>query len=130
MDHRPIPPKSTAHLRRGDFWALPLADGSFGAGCVVGDCIRGSKKHTRLFIAGVVAWQGQEPPNVTDVKDRPVIAHAFAHIKTITSSGGCIIGRGQIYFGDLPNSAVSLSLPTWGYGMPTILADRFAKNGS
>ena len=96
----------------------------------MGECVSAGKKHTRLFIAGVVAWRGANPPTPRDLQDLPIADYAFAHIKTITSSGGQIIGATQIDFGHLPEYAESLSLPTWGYAMPTILAERLVANGS
>ena len=126
----PFEPKSTAYLERGHFWALPLQGGAFGAGCVVGRAIRQGKISTREFIAGVVAWTGTEIPTPEVLVGREVIAHAFAHIKAVTESGGLILGKALLQFRELPIEAEVLSLSTWGYGVPGILAQKYAKEHS
>lgn len=111
-------PKSTTPLERGDFWAIPLKDGSFGAGCVVGRALAGGKVQSRIFIAGVVAWHGTSPPEAEQLFGRRVVEHAFAHIKAITESGGQILGRTHLQLREVPAEADSLSLPAWGFGLP------------
>lgn len=49
---------------------------------------------------------------------------AFAHLKVITAHGGDVIGIAEIAYADEPYSAQSLSLPTWGYIFPKLLAER------
>ena len=123
---KPFTPRSTKFLERGQFWGIPLVDGTFGAGCVVGLATQTNKLNSRVFIAGVVAWHGDCTPSVKDLSGRTVYAHAFAHIKAITYQGGCIIGCADIQFNSLPISAESLTLDTWGYRLPQILAAKFA----
>ncbi len=119
-------PKSTVRLERGHFWAIPLRDQRFGAGCVVGRMLDGRKPASRVFIAGVVAWHGASPPRSQDLFDREVVACAFAHIKTITVSGGVILGKAQLQFRDLPSEAQALAMSTWGYSVATLLAQKYA----
>lgn len=128
----PFIPKSTALLERGDFWAILLKDGSFGAGCVVGSALAGGKVQSRIFIAGVVAWHGTSPPEAEQLFGRRVVEHAFAHIKAITESGGSILGRAHLQLRELPGEADSdsLSLPAWGFGFPKKLAEKYASSNS
>ena len=123
-------PKSTKFLERGHFWAIPLANGKFGAGCVVGQHMHEGKPHSRIFIAGVIAWHGNAQPLASQLFGRGIYAHAFAHIKAITSSGGSILGKAHLQFGDLPSRSESLTLTTWGYGVPPILAAKFVAANS
>lgn len=124
----PFFPKSTKALRRGQFWAIPLESGGFGAGCVVGHHTKEGKVSSRMFIAGVVQWFGKEIPLPAELKGLPLVEYAFAHLKVITESGGMVLGETALHFAGAPENAESLSLKTWGYGIPKLLAQRFAKN--
>ena len=122
----PFRPKSSARLERGHFWAIPLPNGTFGAGCVVGSAFHEGRPRTREFIAGVVAWNGTVQPTSEALFGREVIAHGFAHIKAITESGGVVLGSARLQFRALPNAAEVLSFSTWGYGVPRVLATKYA----
>jgi hypothetical protein len=129
MPAYPFVPKSTRWLKRGQYWAIPLDEGLFGAGCVVGTLTSiDGKASLRSFIAGVLQWVGQSPPTPEVLTGRGVVGFSFAHLKAITESGGCILGEAELELSGVPNSAESLSLPTWGYGVPTIIARKLAKN--
>jgi len=121
----PLAPKSTRYLLRGQFWAIPIEGGRFGAGCVVGAHTKDGKKSSRMFIAGVVRWVGNEPPTKTDLKGLPIEKFAFAHLKVFTDAK-YILGEAELQFQDEPESAESLELPTWGFGVPKLLAERLA----
>ena len=124
----PFVPKSTASLRRGQFWAIPLQDGSFGAGCVVGRCIddASGKVSSRYFIAAVLNWHGSGEPTASQLEGVSPVSCAFAHIKAITTSGKFILGEANTVLHGLPEEARSLSMSTWGYGVPTLLAAKLA----
>jgi hypothetical protein len=118
-------------LERGQFWAIPLPDGSYGAGCVIGlHFPRGEfpngKPSSRAFIAGVLEWHGKVAPTAELLRACTLVNYAFAHIKVITTTGGSILGKADLNLGDTPASAPSTSLSTWGFGVPTILANQFA----
>jgi hypothetical protein len=127
-------PKSTALLERGHYWAIPLPSGGFGVGCVVGHSLAPGtgKRHSRLFLAGVVAWFAPELPAPADLAGRSVYRHGFAHIRAIREAGGAILGVASIDFAGLPSVVVEPcdSIPTWGYGVPTIHAQTFAASHS
>jgi hypothetical protein len=122
----PFAPKSTRWLHRGQFWALHLADGKFGAACVVGTHMSSGKASSRVFIAGVINWVGTSIPTEFDLANRSLVQHAFAHIKTIADGGGQILGLANIDFSGAPESAESLSLSTWGFHFPTLIAQKLA----
>ncbi|TFV92311.1 hypothetical protein E4K72_19780 [Oxalobacteraceae bacterium OM1] len=126
----PFIPKSTRHLKRGQFWAIPLDGGRFGAGCVVGVHAIEGKSSTRMFIAGVVSWSDVTPPTSEKLAGRFVVDFAFAHLKAVTETGGMILGEAAIDLSNTPLSAESLSIKTWGFGVPKLLAQRVADNGS
>ena len=125
----PFVPKSTRLLKRGQFWAIPLDGGRYGAGCVVGEHAIAGKPSTRMFIAGVVRWLGSRPPTSAELAGHSVIEFAFAHLKVVTESGGSILGEAEFQLPDLPNAAAAASIPTWGFGVPKLLAQRLGGNG-
>jgi hypothetical protein len=54
-------PKTTAHLRPGQFWSIPLSDGRFGSGRVLRvDTDRATGGRTR-FIGAILDWVGDRP---------------------------------------------------------------------
>jgi hypothetical protein len=126
----PFIPKSTRHLARGQFWAIPIGDNCFGAGCIVGQHTSSGKVSSRLFLAGVIKWIGSQPPSPEQLANLPVIESAFAHLKVITESGGAILGEAMLDFNGLPQTAESLSMRTWGFGVPTNIAKRLAANAT
>jgi hypothetical protein len=127
-------PKSTALLERGHYWAIPLPSGGFGAGCVVGHRLTSvaRKRHSRMFVAGVVAWRAPYPPTAEALAGRSVYRHGFAHIRAILEAGGAILGAADIDFGGLPSEVVEPcdSMITWGYGVPLIHASNIAPSHS
>ena len=124
----PFTPKSTRLLLRGQFWAIPLDDGRFGAGCVVGAHENGGKGSSRMFIGGLVSWIGTTIPSDSDLHDLPLVEIAFAHLKVITESGGVVLGQAEIRFGDAPLTMEALSLPTWGFRVPKLRAEKLARS--
>jgi len=121
----PFAPRSTVRLERGHYWAIPLASGNFGAGCVVGRSVHNGKASTRMFLAGVVAWSGEKEPTVVDLRGCAIAHHGFTHIKAITEAGGLILGKTDLKFGSLPSSLEALAISTWGYGFPKLLAEKY-----
>ena len=122
----PLVPKSTSRLRRGQFWPIILSDGRFGAGCVLGELWRDNKKDARGFSAGVANWIGNNPPTEADLDGVGIYRHAFAHITCITEAGASIIGEANLQCRSIPEVAESLSMSTWGYAVPVILAHKLA----
>ncbi len=84
------------------------------------------KQSTRAFIAGVLAWHDSLPPTPASLLGKEVIKYAFVHIKTIVESGNEILGKADIKLEGLPESAEALSVSTWGYNVPVILAQKYA----
>jgi hypothetical protein len=125
----PFAPKSTRPLKRGQFLAIPLASGRFGAGCVVGQHMTEGKPSQRIFIAGVVRWVGTHEPSATDIDGLPLVAFGFAHLKVITESSGLVLGEACPELADSPSKAEALSLPTWGFDVPKRLLESVANAG-
>lgn len=85
----PFRPKSTAYLRPGMFWGVPLSDGRTACGRVLQ--IQAGSRVT--FLAGLMDWVGDDPPSARSVAGARLIAQGTAHIKTITENGGEILGE-------------------------------------
>ena len=123
----PFVPKSTAYLERGQFWALPLPNGTFGAACVVGRHTQDGMPSSRLFVAGVVDWNGSALPTANQLAGRPVAKYAFAHIRAITETGGKILGSAALDLSGVPRDLESLAVSTWGLNVPVRIAQDIAK---
>lgn len=126
----PFVPKSTSPLQRGQFWSIPLVDGRFGAGCVLGEHLKDGKPSTRIFLAGVVRWTGTRPPTASDLAGCAVLRFGFAHILAITTSGGSILGLADLLLSDLPAAGEATEVGAWGYNFATRVAEKYAKETS
>ena len=97
-------PKSNSRLRPGHYWAVPLADGRFAAGRVlqvkVGECA----SSTCQFFGGLHDWIGAKPPVCADICGTGFIAYGVMHIKSITETGGRVLGECELddVDGELP----------------------------
>jgi len=123
----PFVPKSTRYLKRGQFWAIPLGGGRYGAGCVVGVCLNQGTPSTRLFIAGVLHWVGNHVPSSIHLQGCSLAEFGFAHLKAITESGGSILGTAELELSTTPTEANDASIPTWGYNVPRVIAKRLTE---
>lgn len=89
----PLVPKSTASLRCGQFWAVPLPDGRYGCGRVLQ--LNGGElpTKTRAFFGGLHHWRGSQPPTRDTRLGSDFVAFGVMHIKAITTTGGAILGE-------------------------------------
>lgn len=88
----PFLPKTNTHLLPGDFWALPLSDGRFGAGRVLARQGFEDKDRTGCMIA-LLDWVGTKPPTGEDLAGAQVVAWALAHVDAIAKTGGEVLGN-------------------------------------
>ncbi|MBV5336819.1 MAG: hypothetical protein J0653_02145 [Deltaproteobacteria bacterium] len=126
----PFTPKSTAHLVRGQFWPIPLSNGQYGAGCVIGEMLNNGVKNARVFMGGVLHWICDTPPTPENLSRAKLYEYGFLHIKSIKEVGLPIVGEAQIEFDSAPAIAESLELPTWGYGFPRMLCETILLSGN
>lgn len=89
----PFVPKSSKNLELGDFWSIPLDDGCFGCGRVVGHWPSDWKGSFRGFFAGLLDWVSSSPPTAVAIAGAPALIQGGAHIKTIIATGGVILGN-------------------------------------
>jgi hypothetical protein len=94
----PFEPKSITYLRAGQFWAVPLSDGRFGCGRVLYVPSRSDPEpslylNTRVFLAGLMDWSGDEPPTAAAIAGHKLLDQGRAHAVTITDTGSKILGQ-------------------------------------
>lgn len=146
----PFVPRSTAALLPGQFWAIPLSDGSFGCGRVIELKPRGSVGARVIFLVAVLDWHGDLLPSSDAIAGAKCLDQGEAHLKVITETGGCILGhrpleldgiepwefRGAEYHVNSnvhrglrpvrPQERADKSLPVltaWGYRVPMAIAE-------
>src|SRR3982751_955918 len=88
----PFVPKSTAWLRPGGFWAVPLADGRYACGRVLQ--LGGSHVclPSRAFFGGLHDWTGAAEPTSEAIAGAGFLAFGLMHIRAITRIGTFILG--------------------------------------
>jgi hypothetical protein len=118
----PLIPKTTTHLRPGQFWSIPLSDGRFGCGRVLRVETGGTTGGRTRFIGAILDWVGDAPPTSDAIAGSPVLVVGNAHVRLISFGGGAILG-------ERPLSADALEPPAtintyWGDGYAVMRAER------
>ncbi len=88
----PLVPKTTAHLRPGQFWSIPMADGRFGCGRVLRVDTGGRSGGRTRFIGAILDWVGDSPPSSEAIDGSHVLAVGNAHVRLVSFGGGAILG--------------------------------------
>lgn len=154
----PFVPRSTAFLLAGQFWALPLSDGSCGCGRVIELRQKEDIGSRVLFLGGVLDWHGNAPPTSDTIAGASCLDQGKVNLKAITTTGGLILGhrpleldgiepwefRGAAFhvnsfvFKGLqrirPQTRADSRLPvldTWGFNVPLVIAEnRYVRRSS
>lgn len=88
----PLVPKSANWLIPGQFWALPLSDGTFGCARVI-EVPGAETRYSRMeFLAGVLDWHSTVLPTSDSIAGARCMNQGHAHIRAITRTGGEILG--------------------------------------
>ncbi len=122
----PLKPKSTSRIEQGQFWTVPLENGGFGCGVVLAKVTNQGKLDTRMFLAGLLNWFDDAQPTLHKIQGAPVIETGFAHIKSITETGGEIIGSGYVVLNTPREIQGTDATSTWGYNFISNLAGKHA----
>lgn len=147
----PFVPRSTAHLVPGQFWAIPLSDGSFGCGRVIELAPRGEVGGRTSFLAAVLDWHSSAPPSYEAIAGAKCLDQGCVHLKAVTETGGSILGRRPLELDGIepwlfrqtafyknswllkglqplrPQEPADVRYPvfsTWGYPMPAVIAEK------
>lgn len=95
----PFQPKSNRYLIPGQFWPIPLSNGTFACGRV----LEVSSEYNKAFIGGLMDWIGNEPPTSEDLRGSSIIKQGDGHIKMIqeTAIDGMIFGHRDLELDNL-----------------------------
>jgi hypothetical protein len=97
----PFVPKSSTRLTPGDFWAVPLRDGTFACGRVVERMPTGKPGARVGFLGGLLDWRDSSKPDDQSIAGASFLAQGVVHIRAITSSGGSILGHRDLALDEL-----------------------------
>lgn len=103
----PFVPKSTASMRPGQFWQIPLSNGCFACGRVLqlpgpkaanssgersrnGECQAAGSR--TMFYAGLMSWCGDQLPTAESIARHSLLDQGSVHLRTILRNGGEILG--------------------------------------
>lgn len=89
----PFSPKSNARLQPGDFWAIPLHDGSFACGRVIELPPKGMPGSKVSFLGALLDWHSTQEPSAEGIAGRPTLEQAQMHVLAIQRSGGYVLGN-------------------------------------
>ena len=89
----PFEPKSSAKLRPGDFWPIPLADGSFACGRVLQLAPKGMAGGRVQFFGALMDWRRPAAPTFDDLGGARSLEQGAMHIHSITRIGRAVVGH-------------------------------------
>jgi hypothetical protein len=128
----PFTPTSNHFLRPGQFWAIPLSDGRYGAGRVTAVPAFGPTDRTGVVVA-LLDWSGDEPPTSDALAGRAALIQAKSRFETISNTGGAVLGLRPLDLdGIVPMDPLDFRVGTtqkvWGWKTIVRYAEeRFAK---
>jgi hypothetical protein len=137
-------------MQVGQFWSIPLDECWFACGRVLQLNEVNGKRHTRLFLAGLMDWIGNAPPTFESISGAGIVSHGAAHVKTISANEGQILGCRELSLDgiEIPETVeatelrrgfhvvglatreqrASLTLfTTWGFEVIVLLAERLLR---
>jgi hypothetical protein len=121
----PFHPRSTARLKAGQYWIIPLKSGCFDCGVVIARLQKEEKISQRLFLAGLLDWTSDRLPASDDLSRKRIKAKGYAHIKAITETGGEICGEIVPSWETPETVSNSDSISTWGFNVIRVLAEKY-----
>lgn len=106
----PFEPRSTAHVRSGDFWAIATRRGGwYCCGLVLATS---HLTKSRTLVVALLDWCESDLPTADSIADAAVLDFGIAHVKTVRETGGVLLGHGD------PRTVTgidNLNLAAWGY---------------
>ena len=88
----PFMPKTTTHLRAGDFWPIPLRRGGWYA---CGRVLRVLDGRSRVIV-GLVDWCEPTQPTADTIQSRKILTSGTANVRSIAETGGPILGNAPL----------------------------------
>jgi hypothetical protein len=125
----PFSPRSTQALERGDLIAVPREPSGWACLQVV-DLIRSGPGARSTFVAGVLPWQGDEPPTQQAVSGLAACDQGLVHVQIFTEGGLEVVAAGHVVATDAPSNLRGFGMGSrhkvWGWQT----AIRRAQNGA
>jgi hypothetical protein len=88
----PTSPKSARTLVPGEYWGVPLKDGSYACGRVLQAAASYPGASTVIFFGALLNWRGYELPTSNTIAGAEAIAQGKIHIKSLKTFGTSILG--------------------------------------
>lgn len=122
----PFTPKSTARMKAGQFWGVPVGEQRFAGGAVLSIAKKeNGQRDSRRFLADLLDWIGRDQPTAAEIVGRRIVAYGYAHLKAITENGGTLVGEVEPWWPWPPELENLDNTPTWGYSVISILARKY-----
>ncbi|MEI7744010.1 MAG: hypothetical protein WCK58_09705 [Chloroflexota bacterium] len=122
MTTYPFVPKSNTQLEAGQFWSIPLSDGRFGCGRVLGVDRKAAYGRRTMFLAALLDWAGAEPPTAESIAGAAILETGGAHVRVVGDAGGAMLGIRPLGLDGL--AAPERVTGYWGDGYPVARAER------
>ena len=120
MTAYPLAPRSALDLTVGDFWAVSLPSGGFGA-AQVRDVKRSGTGARTTFVAGVIEWRGEAPPTAEDLRGKRVLDQGLVSVDAFTKTETRLLGNqpdtkpAEGLTSAFRDFAVGTKTQTWGW---------------
>jgi len=125
----PFEPRSTSHLKQGQYWCFKLCDGRYAAGVILAKVSNKGTPDRRLVWAGLLDWTGSAPATPPELISPRVIDRGAIHVRCIQMHGQYVLGEIPRGFDDLPSEipwsrAATPGWPVWGLSVIRYRAER------
>ncbi|WP_445364512.1 Imm26 family immunity protein [Microbulbifer sp. ANSA003] len=84
-------PKKASEIKEGEFFYIPLSNGSFACGRLLAIEKKSGRK-TKSILVGLHDWAGENYPTKEDIHNCAIIEQGVMHINSIGHVGGQVIG--------------------------------------
>lgn len=88
----PFVPRSNAHLRPGQFFAVELEDGRYACGRVISNDRADGYGARTWFVGALHDWVSSDPPTVDSIAGAPLLEAFHCPFGLIPESGGPVLG--------------------------------------
>ena len=124
----PFVPRRSSALVAGDFWSISLSNGRYACGRVLGHIGRSEPRSTVTFIAGLLDWTSDQPPDAAAIAGAAVANIGHVHVATISDGGGAVVGHRELGLDGIKCPTTVSSY--WGDGYARGRAEHLFVNGN
>lgn len=123
----PFVPRRSNELLAGDLWSIPLSDGRFACGRVLGHAEPSTTGATVSFIGGLHDWVADQPPNGQSISGAAIRNVGRVHVAAIAAGGGAVVGHRDLNLDGL--ECPSTVSNYWGDGYAKARAEHIFVKG-